>query len=78
MTYDKLVKDMLNCARDELKEGLAQCTVDQRQVFKLMYSHKDLTLPIEKVVDNMNEDKIERAMDQVERTVKKNKEKIDG
>ena len=72
MTYDKLVNDMLNSARQELKDGLAQCTKPQLWLFKQMYSHKNLELSINEVVDNMNEDRIKRAMDQVERTVIEN------
>ncbi|KKN73995.1 hypothetical protein LCGC14_0395610 [marine sediment metagenome] len=78
MTYDKLLQDMINSARKELKEGLSQCTEAQQMMFKRMYSHKNLELPINEVVDNMEVRRIERAMDQVEKTVKANKEGMNG
>ncbi|MCG7904425.1 MAG: hypothetical protein JAY60_18610 [Candidatus Thiodiazotropha weberae] len=59
-------------ARSELKKGLANCTDGQREKFKLMYSHKDLTLPIDEVVDRMPEDNLDWAMQQVDRTLQKN------
>ncbi len=55
-----------------LKNLLAQTTEEQQMFFKRMYSHKDLTMPIEVVVDNMPEDRINWAIQQVERTVNKN------
>ena len=56
--------------RTQLKETLAQCTDAQQLMFKRMYSHHDLEKPIDQVVDAMPEDKLDWAMQQVERTKK--------
>ena len=58
-------------ARTELKKRLAQCTEEQRLFFKRMYSHKNLDKPIEEVVDEMDESRLDWAMKQVERTLDK-------
>jgi ABC-type uncharacterized transport system fused permease/ATPase subunit len=58
-------------ARDQLKQGLAQCSEQQQLMFKRMYYHKDLTLPINEVVDKMPVDKLDWAMQQVQRTLDK-------
>ena len=57
-------------ARMKIIEGLAKCTEVQVLLFKRMYSHEDLTLAIEKVVEGMSEEKLDWAMEQVEKTVK--------
>jgi len=62
-------------AKDLLKELLAKCTEGQQLLFKKMYSHGNLDLPINDVVDQMDDDKIDWAMSQVERTVEKNNTK---
>lgn len=59
--------------RTLLKELLADCTEGQQMVFKRMYSHNNLELDINTVVDKMDESKYENAIVQCERTVKKNK-----
>ena len=51
---------------------LAQCTKGQQQIFKRMYSHKNLILDIEKIVDNMPENKLDWAFTQCEKTLNKN------
>ena len=56
-----------------LKELLLECTEGQQFMFKRMYCHKNLELPINEAVDKMDEDKIDWAMTQTERTVEKNK-----
>ena len=58
-------------ARNKLKEDLAKCTEAECLMFKRMYSHKNLELPINDVVDNMAAEKIDWAMQQVERTLAK-------
>ena len=57
-------------ARGKLKEGLSKCTEPQQMLFKRMYSHKNLELPIDEVVDNMPWEKLDRAMQQVQSTLK--------
>ena len=61
-------------ARAKLKEGLLKCTNEQQNFFKRMYSHNNMKKPIIEVVDNMNEDKLDHAMRQLERTLEMNKE----
>ena len=61
-----------NFARQQLKDGLSQCTEAQQTMFKRMYSNENLELPIDEVVDNMPESKLDWAMLQVERTILKN------
>ena len=56
-------------ARNNLKEGLAQCSDGEQLLFKRMYSHNNLDMPINKVVDNMDSDRLDWAMDQVQRTL---------
>lgn len=56
-----------------LKDLLAQCTEPQKTMFKRMYSHTNMDANINEAVDNMQENKIDWAISQVERTVEKNK-----
>lgn len=60
-------------ARKTLKEGLALCTEAQQHFFKRMYAHGDLELPINDVVDNLEVDKLDWAMQQVQETLDKQK-----
>lgn len=61
-----------NFAREELKAGLSLCTEAQQLLFKRMYSHKELGKSIDEVVDLIPEDKLDWAMQQVERTLANN------
>ena len=58
-------------ARRALKEGLAQLPESNRLLFKRMYSHKNLEADINDVVDGMPEEKLDWAMQQVERSLDK-------
>ncbi len=61
--------------KDSLKNGLSKCTEQQQSLFKRMYSHKNLSLSINDVVDNMPDDKLDWALTQVEKTlINSNKE----
>jgi hypothetical protein len=55
--------------KDTLKDLLSQCTEDEQMVFKRMYSHKNLELDINTVVDNMDESKYDWAITQCEQTI---------
>jgi len=66
------LKKIEDFRRNELKSLLAKCSEGQQLMFKRMYSHKNLELPINEVVDNMPDDKINWAIQQCETTVKKN------
>ena len=61
----------LKRARRKLMSGLAQCTASQQLLFKRMYANDNLGWPMEKVVDCMNEEKLDWAMQQVQRTLDK-------
>lgn len=62
-------------AKNILKDLLAKCTEGQQLMFKRMYSHKNLEIPINDAVDKMDSSKIDFAITQVERTVEKNNSK---
>ena len=61
-----------NIAKELLKKLLSECTDNQQLMFKRMYSHKNLELTINEAVEQMEDDKIDWAMTQVEQTIKKN------
>ena len=65
-------------ARRILKVLLVQCTEGEQLIFKRMYSHKNLDVTIDEVVDNMDEDKMDWAITQCEHTVKQKKPKKKG
>lgn len=62
-------------ARQNLKEGLAKCTAKQVMFFKRMYSHTSLNAEIDSVVESMLDEKLDWAMQQVQRQLVKNAEK---
>ena len=64
-------KSLEAAARASIKLGLSQCTEDEIHLFKRMYSHNNLELPIDDVVDNMVGYKLNTAMSQVEKTLAK-------
>jgi len=68
-------ENLVEFARNQLKEGLRQLSDGWQFMFKRMYSHKNLDLDIETVVDNMPEDKLDFAMTQVENSLIKQKQK---
>ena len=60
-----------NFAKRELKIGLAKCTEEEQHLFKQMYAFKHLDKDINYAVDHMPEEKMDWAMQQVERTLVK-------
>lgn len=64
-------KTLAAFARERLKLGLVQCTDAQQHLFKRMYCPRSLERPIDEVVDAMTDDKLDWAMQQVERTLEK-------
>jgi len=60
-----------NFGKEELKKGLAKCTEDEQNLFKQMYAFEYRGKDIDYVVDHMPEEKIDWAMQQVERTLAK-------
>ena len=65
-------KTLINVSRQLLKDLLSQCTEGQQLMFKRMYCHRNLELPINEAVDQMDPDKIDFAITQTERSVAKN------
>jgi hypothetical protein len=63
--------ELQNYARRILKEGLSRLPESHNLMFKRMYSHKNLELPIDLIVDQMSEDKLDWAMQQVQRSLDK-------
>ena len=67
-------------ARNELLSGLSQLPASWQRTFKLMYGRKNGTrsvedaevMPIEDVVREMAEEKLDWAMQQVDASIKKN------
>ena len=64
-------KQMQDFARQTLKDGLTELPAPWQLMFKRMYSHNNLDANIDDVVDNIPEDELDRAMQQVERTLAK-------
>ncbi len=64
-------KTINNMIRQLLIDLLKECTEPQQQLFKRMYSHSNLGLPIEVIVENMAESKLDWAVTQVEKTLNK-------
>jgi len=64
-------KELQAIARETLKGGLSKCTEAQQYLFKRMYSHEDLNKSINDVVDDMEADRLDWAMTQVQRTLDK-------
>ncbi len=67
-------KQLQDFARAELKKGLSQLADKHHMVFKRMYSHENLALPIGDVVDKMDADNLDWAMQQVQGSLKIKKE----
>jgi len=63
--------NLQNYARNEIKNGLSQLPENFQLMFKRMYSHGNLELSIDTIVDNMPDEKLDWAMQQVERSLKK-------
>ena len=65
-------------ARQTMLDGLDQCTDGQIRRFKQIYAGGNLERTIEDVVANMPEEKLDWAMQQVERTLAISPEKGTG
>ncbi len=64
------MNDMLiKYAKDQILSGLKCCNVKQQDMFKRMYSPDNLDLNIEDVVTNMPEEKLDWAMQQLQKTL---------
>ena len=65
-------KTISKMCRITLQEMLRLCTEEQQLFFKRMYSPSNLELPINEVVDQMEDEKLDWAISQCESTLKKN------
>lgn len=65
-------KDIRRFANEHLIRSLRLCTEPQQLMFKRMYAKGDLTKSIEEVVLGIDDDRMELAQDQVDRTIIKN------
>jgi len=66
-------KEIQDFARTNLKQNSSLLTEKQIKLFKQFYSYKDLNKIINDIIDDMPDDKLDLAMEQVRRTVEKNK-----
>lgn len=69
------LKKIDSLKRSMILEFLDECTPEQLNTFKRMYSHANLELPLTEVVQNMAAEKLDWALRQCETTVLKNKQK---
>jgi hypothetical protein len=60
-----------NFARETIKSRLMQLGKAQQILFKRMYANGNLNMEINDVVDKMPEEKLDWAMQQIERTLRK-------
>ena len=65
-------KTISKMCRITLQEMLRLCTEEQQLFFKRMYSPSNLELPINEVVDQMEDEKLDWAISQCESTLRKN------
>ena len=66
-----LNKTYIVAGRRLLKDLLPQCNAGEQLMFKRMYSPNLLHFTIDQIVDQMDPEKIENAISQVERTLDK-------
>lgn len=64
-------KTVIEFTRKQIKEGLVGLPDSWQMLFKRMYSHTNLELPINEVVDNMPVSKLDFALTQVEKSIQK-------
>jgi len=69
---NELLKDS---AKKILKNLLMECSHAQQEMFKRMYCHDHLEYTIEQAIHQMDAERIDMAVNQVQRTIKKNKER---
>lgn len=62
-------KTVANFTREQIKTGLKQLPESWQFLFKRMYSHNNLELDIDTVVYNIPDEKLERALQQVENSL---------
>jgi hypothetical protein len=74
-----MLSEALNTVKDFRKNLLIdlynQCNPDQQLMFRRMYSHKNLDLSIDSIVEIIPEDRLDWATQQCENTIKSNKKR---
>ena len=76
--YKRIEDDVCEAARAELLAGLKQCTTYNHHIFKLMYSPKNVDLPLEQVVELVKPEQLSWAIEQIRRTIELNEGGKDG
>jgi len=66
-------KTLIAAAKKILKELLPQCTPEEQLMFKRMYCHTNLQASPEEAIEQMNPEKMDWAITQVEQTLEKHK-----
>lgn len=61
---------LIKIAKEKLKKLASELSEEEKLIFKKMYSHENLDLSINSAIDQMDSDKIDWAMTQVENTIK--------
>lgn len=64
-------KTVSDFTREQIKMGLKQLPENWQLMFKRMYSHENLELDLEIIVDNMPDEKQDWALSQVENSLAK-------
>lgn len=71
-------KQLEDYARQKIKEGLSKLSEGHQTIFKRMYSHENSRLSINEVVDNMQKEKLDWALTQVQNSLKKLQREKEG
>jgi hypothetical protein len=64
-------KTLIAAGRKILKDLLPKCTEAEQHMFKRFYSNDDLARSVEEAIDNMDPDRIDWAITQVENALSK-------
>lgn len=65
-------KILTNYAQDWIRKNLMRCKKEQRLLFMRIYSHDNTTRHIHEVVTRMDSQQLNRAMEQIQRTIEDN------
>lgn len=65
-------------AREKIKEGLGDLSEGHRMVFKRLYSHNNIEMPINDVIKNMPDEKLNWALTQVQNSLNKLQNEKEG
>ena len=64
-------------AREQIKQGLQLLPVGWQTTLKRCYSHNNLEMDVNEVVDKMPADKLDWALSQVENSIRKMEKQVD-